>query len=62
MFSVYLHSLSDWDLFHVLAGTDIKFEISNEEELEFELFLIFPSIKIIHSVNYKVVINISDIP
>ena len=37
MFSVYLHSLSDWDLFHVLAGTDIKFEISNEEELEFRI-------------------------
>ena len=37
MFSVYLHSLSDSDLFHVLAGTDIKFEISNEEEIEFRI-------------------------
>ena len=45
MFSVYLHSLSDWDLFHVLAGTDIKFEISNEEELEFRI----KAVKFLHN-------------
>ena len=45
MFSVYLHSLSNWDLFHVLAGTDIKFEISNEEELEFRI----KAVKFLHN-------------
>ena len=37
MFSVFLHGLSDWELFHVLVGGHIDYDLLDSELLEFRV-------------------------
>ena len=37
MFSVYLHGLSDWELFHILVGGQINYDLMDIEVSEFRV-------------------------